>query len=337
MKCFFVTGRDNEGKSVYQDLIRNCLRSAREKTSLEFHALYDGDPTDETYRRFVEAGIDVTIHRLSFKDQLRDYYTHAYPEDSDCHISKRNFEHCSCNFLKFDIPDFCSDELVLYVDIDTEFCRDYDWSSLKTATIAVAPEFRKEYDVIKGNRYFNAGIMLINVPELRKRRERMLKMLAERRLCYMECWDQGFFNELYKGEFDELPLTFNWKPYWGINDQAVIVHYHWMKPNKAWNDYDVMLHAMHLDLQGEAAQVGMLHYMRRFIAANCPDKVAFLDGFGSLFFKAEQRRRDLALENARRLFREADPREWLPKGKRTALDKIKRRIAKWLIASLRQD
>ena len=206
-----------------------------------------------------------------------------------------------------------------------------------SATIAVAPEFRKEYDVIKGNRYFNAGIMLINVPELRKRRERMLTMLAERRLCYMECWDQGFFNELYKGEFDELPLTFNWKPYWGINDQAVIVHCHWMKPNKAWNDYDVMLHAMHLDLQGEAAQVGMLHYMRRFIAANCPDKVAFLDGLGSLFFKAEQRRRDLALENARRLFREADPREWLPKGKRTALDKIKRRIAKWLIASLRQD
>jgi hypothetical protein len=43
-------------------------------------------------------------------------------------------------------------------------------------------------------------------------------------------WDQTLYNDLYKGEIDRLPLEYNWKPYWGINDNSKIVHFHGAKP-----------------------------------------------------------------------------------------------------------
>jgi len=330
MKCFFITGRDVENKEVYQDLIRNCLRSAREKTSLDLYALYDGQESDRTFALFRAFGVNVRAHRLSFKDKLADYYSNAYPSDGEFHYSKRNFDWCACNFLMFDIPDLCDDEQVLYVDIDTEFFRDYAWDSLTTKTVAVAPEFRKEYDVYSGHRYFNSGIILINVPELRRRRERMFRMFETRERCYKECWDQGFFNELYKEEYDDLPLAFNWKPYWGVNDGAVIVHYHWLKPNKKWDDYDAMVCAMVLDLYGEDAQVGVMHYMRRFLVENGKNDLGFIDSLASLFYRAAEVRRNRASQW------NGDRMDLIPKGRRTAADKIRRRIAKWMIASLQR-
>lgn len=43
-------------------------------------------------------------------------------------------------------------------------------------------------------------------------------------------FDQGYINEVCDNEFDFLPLEYNWKPYWGLNENAKIIHFHGIKP-----------------------------------------------------------------------------------------------------------
>ena len=39
-------------------------------------------------------------------------------------------------------------------------------------------------------------------------------------------YDQLALNDFYAGCWDHLPLEWNWKPYWGHNPDAKIVHFH---------------------------------------------------------------------------------------------------------------
>jgi lipopolysaccharide biosynthesis glycosyltransferase len=57
--------------------------------------------------------------------------------------------------------------------------------------------------------------------------------------------DQGVYNVCYRDEWERLPLSWNWKPYWGWASDAVIVHFHGPKP----------VHARSM-LAGNAAQFG---------------------------------------------------------------------------------
>ena len=43
-------------------------------------------------------------------------------------------------------------------------------------------------------------------------------------------FDQGYLNDVCWDDFEVLPLEYNWKPYWGTNDNAIIVHFHGLKP-----------------------------------------------------------------------------------------------------------
>jgi len=44
-------------------------------------------------------------------------------------------------------------------------------------------------------------------------------------------YDQGAYQVYYRGRCDPLPVTGNWKPYWGVNPAAEIVHFHGPKPD----------------------------------------------------------------------------------------------------------
>lgn len=113
------------------------------------------------------------------------------------------------------------DEYVLYTDIDVLF-RAEPQIVERPRTFSAAPEFKKD-----GWNYFNAGVMFINVPSLRKTYqefEEYLKKNIEEKTTGFH--DQIAYNEYYRGEWDKLPVEMNWKPYWGKNDKADIVHFH---------------------------------------------------------------------------------------------------------------
>jgi hypothetical protein len=225
MKVYFTLTDGVENSEINLDMLRLALKSAQENTSLKLYALYEGTKEDSAYKIFIENGVNVTLCTCSFKDKLERYYGDLQTNNLRASIKRM----LGC-FMKFDISLYeKDDDVILYSDIDTMFLKDADWDSFKVQRLAVAPEFNKDYDLIKGYRYFSAGIMLINLPELRKRREKLFDMLDNKIPPYQECWDQGFWNELYKDDFEEWGAEFNWKPYWGINDNANIIHIHGFK------------------------------------------------------------------------------------------------------------
>ena len=87
--------------------------------------------------------------------------------------------------------------------------------------------------------YGNAGVMLINVPWMRRTYDEFVAWAfsdanAARGLHFGPYGpgDQGAYNEFYSGKFvvHRWPL-FNWKPYWGFNARAKLVHFHGPKPD----------------------------------------------------------------------------------------------------------
>ena len=82
--------------------------------------------------------------------------------------------------------------------------------------------------------YGNAGIMLINVPWMRRTYDEFVAWTFSgvniaRGLHFgpFGPGDQGAYNQFYTGKFNvhRWPL-FNWKPYWGYNPRAKLVHFH---------------------------------------------------------------------------------------------------------------
>lgn len=232
MKCYFTFNNDIENNPPYLQMLEAALASARQNTTLDLYALFDGNKEDKIYQILQKYHIKTTICHLSFYDKLQHFYDEAYEREHNMPLNR--LKQAAANFMKFEIPEYeHDDECILYTDLDTLFLKDINTEKLYTKTLAAAPEFAQDYDRIKGYKYFNAGIMVINVPELKKRRQQLFDMLDNKKRPYQECWDQGFFNELYKDDFEELPLEYNWKPYWGIHDKAKIVHLHgYIKPER---------------------------------------------------------------------------------------------------------
>jgi hypothetical protein len=80
------------------------------------------------------------------------------------------------------------------------------------------------------SRELNSGVMVINVPRLGRDLPAIVDhgcdLLPGMNLGY----DQDFLIEFYRGAWDPLALRYNWKPYWGINEDAKIIHWHGLKP-----------------------------------------------------------------------------------------------------------
>jgi hypothetical protein len=174
-------------------------------------------------------------------DKINDYLLEAINDDTEIiehsskitdHIEKtfENYKQVSGTYLIFEVPKICveknyEDRFVLYCDYDI-ICNK-DFSNLLpyyTKYLAVTPEWEKN-----NNTYFNAGIAWINVKNmLEKYSECESQILTNSNL---ETHDQSVLNFVLKNNWDLLDLRMNWKPYWGVNDDAYIIHYHWLKPN----------------------------------------------------------------------------------------------------------
>ena len=202
------------------DQIQVAVTSCLKFTRLSPHCLVDDDGADdhveERIRWLTANGVAVRRHRASmvdllapkFLDQMRVYGGH---------------------WLRCDIPEIETDEsFVLYTDIDVMFMQDVSQVTSKPKFIACAPEHdRNDYS------YFNSGVMVMNLPALRRRKAGLVDVVARRISTMAPYDDQSALNELYAGTWSRLPPIWNWKPYWGENNDALIVHFHGPKPAHA--------------------------------------------------------------------------------------------------------
>lgn len=215
MKWFFCWSQNTDFRKDHgwPDLIRSSVESAIRNTDLEPHFIYDGEPSELT-NELQQAGVTVHFHRLSFADAI------------EAHWSDSGFRSVASGaFLRFDIPLFTNDLFVLYTDADVIFRPGFSISGYCPDYLAAAPQFDKGTI-----RDLNSGVMVLNVPAWKERRAELLEF-TRRNL------DLGLDQEILRAfvgtDYLLLPDRFNWKPYWGINQDASIIHWHGPKPTTA--------------------------------------------------------------------------------------------------------
>ncbi|MGC9269694.1 glycosyltransferase [Acidiphilium sp.] len=132
--------------------------------------------------------------------------------------------HSLGHWLRLAIPLIDHDaEFVLYTDCDIVFLRPIDFTAIRPAIFAAAPEFAPD-----AWNYFNAGVMVLNLAAMRAAQpgfEALIRArLDEDSAANFD--DQVALNQAFRGHWDRLDPGLNAKPYWPHDPHAGILHFH---------------------------------------------------------------------------------------------------------------
>lgn len=231
MKWFFGL---NEQSTVFEDyskMLKVAVKTAQKFTSLEPHFLYDGEENSLT--DWLQKQNVIIIKRRSF----------LYDKLAEIADKRNKTDYLTIGagaFLRTEIPQLSvemnfQDDFVLYTDLDVMFQHEVVSGLQKFSPkfFAVAPEFSKD-----NYKEMNSGVMLMNLKNLREIDEKFRAFMIKNIETLVDsAWDQGAYKRYFKTIFggfkwDKLPVEFNWKPYWGKNDSAKIIHFHGPKPTQ---------------------------------------------------------------------------------------------------------
>lgn len=224
-KWYFAITRatlDADPDQGFRDCIRAAVESARRHTNLRPHMIYDG-AEDEFTQEMRARGVAVIFHRLSFHDALHAAQQEQKPEWPDY---MRTAEGA---FMRLEIGLLETEEShVLYTDCDVMFEAAVSIDHLRPEIFAIAPQFRPDafHDDV------NCGVMVLNVDRMRRDRLALVEFMCEN-FARVGGYDQELLQLYYKGRWDPLSPVYNWKPHWGAQSRARIVHFHGPKPTAA--------------------------------------------------------------------------------------------------------
>lgn len=233
MKCYICLTDSIVTRNDYFDLLKVTLTSAQRNTSLHLICLYDGKVNDPVYNLMKEFNVEIIIHQLPYKKELMEIYSREWMLQN---LGKEiDYNRIFGTFMRMEIPVIEKEETyVLYSDIDVIFNADILLEELPHPVyLAAAPEFERNVENMK---YFNAGILVMNIQGMKIKYKEFIRKIESRERNASGLFDQGYLNELCFDDMELLPLEYNWKPYWGINNQAKIIHFHGMKPSSNLNE-----------------------------------------------------------------------------------------------------
>ena len=115
------------------------------------------------------------------------------------------------------------DEFATYVDCDVAFLRKPALEAVRPRVFSCAPEFEKD-----NWSYVNTGVMVMNKPYLKDDYFRFSQCALNKIFSgnHRQLNDQVVYNEAYRGKWERLDPIYNWKPYWGLSEEACIIHFH---------------------------------------------------------------------------------------------------------------
>ena len=224
-KWYFAITRttlDADPDQGFRDCIRVAVASAKQNTRLRPHMIYDG-PEDEFTEEMRAAGVTVLLHRISFHDRLRHAQEAQRPEWPDYMKTAEGA------FLRLEVGQLESEETyVLYTDCDVLFEQDVSIDHLRPEVFAIGPQFDRNsfYEDV------NCGVMVLNVDRLRRDRLALVEFMCEN-FARISGYDQELLQLYYKARWDPLSPVYNWKPHWGPQPLARVVHFHGPKPAAA--------------------------------------------------------------------------------------------------------
>jgi hypothetical protein len=214
MKWYFSLSEAsiNRPEHGWRDLIRVAVLSARRNTSFHPHMLYDGEENEFT-AELRAMGVTVIRRRVSFYDALATRGAGYLAIASGA-------------FLRVEIPEIeREEEVILYTDCDVIF-RSNPVFSEKPDFFAAAPQT----SIGDYANDMNTGVMLMNLPALRAELPEFRRFIIRLLHHGLPGCDQENYRRFYAGRWSPLDARYNWKPYWGSNPNAVIVHWHGPKP-----------------------------------------------------------------------------------------------------------
>lgn len=217
-RWYFTTSLD--GCTSLGDLMKACVVSARRNTELQPVCIHAGLTPD--MRDFLQAHeVEMVERHVPFIDRQGDALFG---------FEGWNRNVASGTYLRTLVPVVEeNEEYVLYTDVDTFFLRHPTLPEKLPRFLAAAPE----HDPSNWS-YFNAGVMIMNVPNMRAVHADFEAFIEARIRNRIFCaYEQGDLNGFYWMRWGGLRLEHNWKPYWGVNPDAEIVHFHGAKPWEA--------------------------------------------------------------------------------------------------------
>lgn len=233
MKCYICLTDSIVTRKDYLDLLKVMLISARKNTSLHLVCLYDGNTNDPVYNLLKEFNVEIILHQLPYKLELMEIYPREWMLQN---LGKEiEYNRIFGTFMRMEIPVVEKEEkYVLYSDIDVIFNADILLEELPHPTyLAAAPEYERNVEDME---YFNAGVLVMNIQGMKEKYEEFILKMKNRERNISGLFDQGYLNELCFKDMELLPIEYNWKPYWGINDKAKLIHFHGMKPSSNLNE-----------------------------------------------------------------------------------------------------
>jgi hypothetical protein len=223
MKWFLALNDGAPHFAAYADMVKVAVRSARRHTRLEPVLLFDGAPNALT--AWCEAA-GATV--LPARWRLLDDYRRVAQATG----RRQLWDYAAGIFLRTELPRLCAergwdDEAVLYTDCDVMFTGDPEplLPGLAGRFFAAAPE-----EDPADSMAINSGVMLLNLPALRQVEPAFIEFIRRHLTECAELTDQWAYRSFFRRGWGELPAVLNWKPYWGENPDARIVHFHGPKP-----------------------------------------------------------------------------------------------------------
>ena len=180
----------------------------------------------------------IYVPRLSFQDDVNSHLLE--------HVINNNFGRLQGPFLRLDIPNFVKEHSlfdipnvckhhVLYTDVDVIFANritQQDVTNLSKLTGQAIVSYGREYS--KFGHIFNTGVMVMNVERFEQELPKMLQQARDEKVYPKH--DQKMINnyreanDALKEKFQQLPMHYNWKAYWGLEpsafSQVKILHFH---------------------------------------------------------------------------------------------------------------
>jgi len=217
MKLFLATNSDTAKTDNIKMLEKSCI-SAIQNTDFEVYVIFDGKKE--------ELNLPKEVNIIEHRHRCYDIF-----KNSKRNTHEEILKIASSAFLRTEIPYLCNklgfdDQFIMYTDYDVLFQkRDYsDLKLFKPLYFSGCPEFNKnDWNVV------NTGSMLMNIKYFLSIDKDIIEYI-NKNFENLTTWDQSLYNNLYKNKIDKLPLEYNWKPYWGINPNAKIIHFHGAKP-----------------------------------------------------------------------------------------------------------
>jgi lipopolysaccharide biosynthesis glycosyltransferase len=218
MKWIFALNEKNpdflSGEN-YEIMAHVAVHSAKlYAPKLEPYLIWNGPITTFT-ESMKNNGVTVIHHSLSFEEHI----INALRPTDWKHIAKGAM-------LRLDIPEIfatCS-ESILYTDVDVIFQDDPSNYLFDTKLFAFSPEFDID-DFVN----INTGVMILNLQSARDHFPLFINWTINN-LGWIPDYDQGAIRGYFNMTWDRLDPRMNWKPYWNICPNPIIVHFHGPKP-----------------------------------------------------------------------------------------------------------